>query len=64
MLEWISSGAQLAWLVDPFEREVTIYRPGREPEILVRPDSVVGEGPVAGFTLDLTRVWAMQDEVE
>jgi Uma2 family endonuclease len=57
MQEYIDNGAQLGWLIDPFENRVTIYRPGREPEVLDKPLSVAGEGPVDGFVLDLTRIW-------
>jgi Uma2 family endonuclease len=53
MREYMDNGVQLAWLIDPQERTVTIYRPGREPEVLDRPKSVAGEGPVAGFELAL-----------
>ena len=34
MGEWIAKGAELAWLIDPFERSVTIYRSGAEPQRL------------------------------
>ena len=54
---WIANGAELAWLIDPEERAVTIYRPGQEPEHLVDPTSVQGDGPVSGFELVMARVW-------
>ena len=57
MLEWIANGAKLAWLIDPQSRKVTIYRPNRDPEILISPDSVSGEGPVEGFTLEMDEIW-------
>lgn len=57
MREWIDNGAQLAWLIDPESRTVEIYRPQRETEVLTDPGSVNGEGPVAGFVLDLVPVW-------
>ena len=57
MREWIANGAALAWLLDPPDRSVTIYRPSGEPQILAAPESVTGEGPVEGFVLDLRRVW-------
>jgi len=57
MREWIDNGAGLAWLVDPERRVVEIYRPGRETETLVNPESISGEGPVEGFVLDLGLVW-------
>jgi Uma2 family endonuclease len=47
----------LGWLVDRFDRKVTIYRPSREPEILDNSSAVSGEGPVEGFVLDLSRVF-------
>jgi Uma2 family endonuclease len=58
MKEWIANGAQLGWLIEPKTRSVEVYRPGREPEVLVDPPSVTGEGPVAGFVLVLgQRFW-------
>ncbi len=57
MREWIENGARLAWLIDPERRVVEIYRPGTEPETLTNPERVAGEGPVAGFVLDLLPVW-------
>jgi Uma2 family endonuclease len=57
MEEWMANGAQLAWLIDPDRRSVTIYRPDREVETLADIDSIAGEGPVAGFVLDLSFVW-------
>ncbi len=53
MLEYLDNGVQLAWLIDPAERTVSIYRPGREIEVLSNPAAVQGEGPVAGFELSL-----------
>lgn len=58
MREWIANGAQLGWLIDPDQRTVYIYRPGVEPEQLVNPARVAGEGPVDGFVLELADIWA------
>jgi Uma2 family endonuclease len=57
MREWIENGTQLGWLIDPDRRVVEIYRAGQEPETLQNIDQIAGEGPVAGFELDLRRVW-------
>jgi Uma2 family endonuclease len=54
---WMENGAKLAWLVDPIDANVTIYRPGQAPETLHRPEVVLGEGPVEGFTLPCARLW-------
>ncbi len=55
---WINNGAQLAWLIDPYEATITIFRLNQEPETLRRPDVVYGEGPVADFQLTTARLWA------
>jgi len=57
MREWIDNGAQLAWLIDPENHAVEIYRPNLGVELLTNPETVNGEGPVEGFTLDLLPVW-------
>jgi Uma2 family endonuclease len=57
MDEYMENGVLLAWLIDLVERTVTIYRPGREPEALINPAEVAGEGPVAGFVLKLDCVF-------
>jgi len=57
MREWIDNGAQLAWLIDPENRTVHVYRPGRRVERLVDAASVTGEGPVAGFVLEMADIW-------
>jgi Uma2 family endonuclease len=56
MADWIANGAQLGWLIDPMERQVLVFRPNQAPEV-VEANQIVGEGPVAGFVLDLARVW-------
>ncbi|WP_419805615.1 Uma2 family endonuclease [Terriglobus sp.] len=54
---WMRNGVELAWLIDPIDRVVTIYRPNREPERLENISQVQGEGPVAGFVLPLDRIF-------
>jgi Uma2 family endonuclease len=58
MREWIENGAELAWLLDPDHRTAYIYRANREPEMLIDPERLIGEGPVAGFVLELAGIWA------
>ena len=58
MAEWIANGAQLGWLIDPEARTVAIYRVGQAaPELLEKPAKLAGEGPVAGFILELADIW-------
>ncbi len=56
MQEYIANGVQLGWLIDPIERTVSIYS-GGPPRILENPRIVSGEGPVAGFLLNLDPIW-------
>ena len=54
---WLEQGARLGWLIDPFDDIVHIYRPGREPEQLARPETLSGEDVLPGLTVNLERVW-------
>lgn len=56
MDEWIANAAELAWLIEPKERRVTVYRSGRDAEVFDDPTSVQGTGCVAGFELVMERV--------
>lgn len=58
MRMWIGNGAQLAWLIDPYSAEATIYRPNASPEKLSRPEYLLGESPVDGLRLPMSRFWA------
>jgi Uma2 family endonuclease len=55
MRAWIENGVDVAWLIDPERRVVEVYRRGREVEVVA--ERVVGDGPVAGFVLELGKVW-------
>ena len=57
MAEYLTQGAQLGWLIDPENRSVEIYRADGEVEKRSGIDTIDGEGPVAGFVLDLVSVW-------
>lgn len=58
MEAWLANGAQLAWMIDPQAGKLTIFRPGSGPEVLERPESIEGDGPVSGFRLRTARFWA------
>ncbi len=58
METWIANGAQLAWMIDPYEATVTIYRSINEPQVLIRPEFLAGEAPVGGFRLNTNGLWA------
>lgn len=58
MEEWIANGVPLGWLIDGDEQTVYVYRMGKPMEKLTGPTSLPGDGPVEGFVLDLTAIWA------
>jgi Uma2 family endonuclease len=59
MKEWMRAGVDLAWLIHGDEQTVYLYRAGqKEAEKRTGITKLAGEGPVVGFDLDLTDVWA------
>jgi Uma2 family endonuclease len=57
MQEYIANGARLGWLIDPQNRRVELYRPGRDVEKWDNPLELSGEEVLPGFILNLSRVW-------
>lgn len=57
MQEYIDNGAALGWLIDRPSRRVYIYVPNKDVEILDNPATVNGDPLLAGFVLDLTKIW-------
>ena len=53
MREYIENGLRLGWLINPKDKQVEIYRIGKEVEILDSPKSLSGEDVLVGFSLDL-----------
>ena len=52
MAEWRDVGVRLGVLLDPKERQAHVYRPGREPEIIVDPLALDCSPELPGFVLD------------
>ena len=57
MEEYVANGAQLGWLIDPFEKKIHIYRPNTAVEILEDPKQISGESLLKGFILDVQALW-------
>jgi Uma2 family endonuclease len=53
MQEYIDNGVRLAWLLDPQNRRVYVYRPDAAMEQLDDPTTISGEPVLAGFVLDV-----------
>jgi Uma2 family endonuclease len=57
MQEYQASGVQLAWLLNPQDQQVEIYRLGYPVEILFRPRELFGENVLPNFVLNITWLW-------
>lgn len=58
MEEYLDNGARLGWLIDPDNRQVSIYRPSGEVEVLENPSKVKGdESVLPGFVLVMDKIW-------
>jgi Uma2 family endonuclease len=57
MQQYLDNGAQLAWLIDPRERRVYIYRPGEDVEMLIDPTAVSADPVLPGFVLNVLELW-------
>jgi len=57
MKEYRDNGARLGWLLNRKSRQVEIYRPGAEVEVLDSPATLSGEDVLPGFVLSLESIW-------
>jgi Uma2 family endonuclease len=57
MQEYQANGVQLAWLLNPQDQQVEIYRLGCPVEILFRPRELSGENVLPNFVLNLAWFW-------
>ena len=53
MQEYLDSGLQLGWLINPQAQQVEIYRPDQSVEIIQLPAKLSGENVLPEFILDL-----------
>ena len=57
MREYMENGATLGWLINRKQKQIEIYRPNQETEILDFPQTLSGEDVLPGFVLDLSEIW-------
>ncbi len=53
MQDYLDSGLQLGWLINPQAQQVETYRPSQNVEIVQLPAKLLGEGVLPDFVLDL-----------
>ena len=54
---WVEQGVQVAWLIDPFDQTVHVYRPDRDPEAHQRPEHLEVGPEMPGLTIDFIPIW-------
>lgn len=57
MQEYIDQGVKLGWLINRKDRQVEIYRPEKDVEVLESPTILSGDDVLPGFVLDLQILW-------
>ncbi len=57
MIEYLNCGVKLGWLINPDEKEVEIYRLGKDKEIISNPSSLSGEDILPRLTVDLADIF-------
>ncbi len=49
VMDYIHNGVDLVWLIDPEARNVSVYRPGKEPYVVEENQELTGEDVLPGF---------------
>jgi Uma2 family endonuclease len=49
--EYLDAGVRVVWMADPFDRNVTEYRPGTAPRAFGEPDTLTIDDLIPGFAL-------------
>lgn len=58
VMDYLTHGTQLVWVVRPRQRTVTVYRPDGTVRVLQETDTLEGEAVIPGFTLPLKTLFA------
>jgi Uma2 family endonuclease len=57
MEEYLANGVRLGWLIDPRERKVYVYRPGKNVQVRSNARQISGSPELPGFVLKLAEIW-------
>lgn len=56
MQEYMNNGVKLGWLINPEQKQVEIYRQGKDKQVLDNPSSLQGEDILPGLVIDLQEI--------
>jgi Uma2 family endonuclease len=57
--EWLAAGAKLVWIVDPNDRSVTAYQPGKRPSVYEVGDTLPGDPVLPGFSVAISDLFRL-----
>src|SRR5206468_2320992 len=57
--QYLKRGVPLVWLVDPETRTVTVYRPGRDLQVLQETDEITGEAVLPKLRFQVAEFFAL-----
>lgn len=55
---YLDAGVPLVWVIDPYDRTVTAYRPGAEPVLFNAAQELTAEPHLPGFAVAVRRLFA------
>jgi Uma2 family endonuclease len=61
LVEYFDNGCQLAWVINPDERSVVVYRQPQPERLLKLTDNLDGEDVIPGFTFPVAELFAELD---
>ena len=57
MEEYMSNGVHLGWLINPEDKQVEIYYPGKAKEVLEHPNTLANDNVLPGLVIELDTIW-------
>ncbi|MEL6439981.1 MAG: Uma2 family endonuclease [Cyanobacteria bacterium J06621_8] len=58
MTEYMECGVRLGWLINPDDKQVEIYRQGKNTDILDNPQTLLGEDIMSNLIVNLSEIFA------
>lgn len=55
--DWLHFGVRLVWELNPVKRQITVFRPDVEPQVLGIDDTLDGGDVLPGFSLPIKRIF-------
>lgn len=59
---YVANGVLLVWLIDPFERTIMVFMPGRSARTLHLDDTLDGDDVIPGFSVAVEDIFAELDD--